>query len=115
VRLDNRFGDWQTHPGAFHAITLVAAPIKFLKDQILFGIIDAGSAIGYAGDDEIAILVGRDGNRLVRWLILICIFDQVHQRFANSREVHAHSRQLGRNAKVDTPVSERGLRLGECG
>ena len=45
--------------------------------------------------------------------ILICIFDQVDENFANSGEVHKHARQTVGNSNVHRAVSQRVLAMFE--
>ena len=65
VRGDDGFGDRQTHAGAANEIALIFAAIKLVENHGLFEVVDAGTAVGDAGGDGIAVEFSGDGDGLI--------------------------------------------------
>ncbi len=109
MRFDDGFGDGQAHARALHQVALILTAIKFLEDEALLEVVNAGTTIGDAGDDEITGELRGDGDGLSSGRILIGVFKQMDQSFAGARNIHADARQAGLYVHVHDAISEREL------
>ncbi len=115
MRFDDGFGDGQAHARALHQVALILTAIKFLEDEALLEVVNAGTTIGDAGDDEITGELRGDGDGLSSGRILIGVFKQMDQSFAGARNIHTDARQAGLYVHVHDAISERELTFAHGG
>ena len=106
----------KAHAGALHEVALILATIKFFEDEGLLEVVNAGAAVGDAGDDEIAGRFRGDGDGLGRGRILIGVLEQMDKSLAGAGEIHANATAIpGCTFTLHDAIAESALALGKRG
>src|SRR5277367_4575594 len=101
VRLDNSLRNWQSHSGSLDRVALVLSAIHFVKNQVLFVNVNPVALIDHADHHEISAYLDHDGNRLLGWRILACIFQQLRQGLFDESQVRTRSWQPRRDLHLN--------------
>src|SRR2546427_11841763 len=97
MQFDDCFGDCQAHSCALDDHALVAATIEFLKNHLLFHVIDSRTVIRDACDHFRTSQFGSDVNRSPWWRILACIVQQMDYHLSDPLKIHSHWRETLRD------------------
>src|SRR5205807_6947660 len=92
MQFDDCFGDCQAHSCALDDHALVAATIEFLKNHLLFHVINSRTVIRDACDHFRTSQFGSDVNWSLWWRILACIVQQMDYHLSDPFKIHSHWR-----------------------
>src|SRR5947209_7487641 len=85
---------------------LVAATIEFLKNHLLFHVINSRTVIRDACDHFRTSQFGSDVNRSVWRGVLICVVQQVDDHLSDQFKIHSHWRETLRNVDFKAMAKE---------
>ena len=106
MQFDDCLGDCQAHSCALDDHALVAVTIEFLKNHLLFHVINSRTMIRDACDHFRTSQFGSDVNWSLWWRILACIVQQMDYHLSDPFKIHSHWRETLRNVDFKAMAKE---------